>query len=64
MEMAATNSEACSGGAIYWSNCDIEIADCNIADNHAYVGAGLYSIEATGKADRNASVARRRSRSS
>jgi len=52
-----TNCEATMGGAIYWSNAEVEIVDSTITDNHAYNGAGLYSIEATGTIN-NTTVAR------
>jgi len=43
-----TDSEACVGGAIYWSDATIEMIDCNITDSVAYHGAGLYAAEAFG----------------
>ncbi|UCG59514.1 MAG: right-handed parallel beta-helix repeat-containing protein [Phycisphaerales bacterium] len=43
-----TNSQACVGGAMWWSRSDPIIAGCNFENNTAYHGGGLYSVEATG----------------
>jgi hypothetical protein len=43
-----TTSDACIGGAMWWSDSSVTIVDCNITNSTAYHGAGLYSVDATG----------------
>jgi predicted outer membrane repeat protein len=43
-----TDCNATIGGAIYWSDSDVDIVDSNMADNYAYQGGALFSLDATG----------------
>jgi hypothetical protein len=40
-----TDSNACVGGGVYWSDSDITIIDCNVTENVGYQGGGMYSLE-------------------
>jgi hypothetical protein len=43
-----SSGEACRGGGIYGSIGSLTIVDCNLSDNMAYHGAGLYSVDIIG----------------
>ncbi|MFC1677591.1 hypothetical protein ACFL3G_11095, partial [Planctomycetota bacterium] len=47
-DSSISGSQACEGGAIYWSNAAVTIEDSNITDNVAYHGGGLFSIDSAG----------------
>lgn len=46
------NNGAADGGGIYSNLSETEIADCNLADNEAYLGAGFFQVEKKAKVER------------